>query len=87
VIAASTTRRLERLLARRRRLEAAHFAALDRLAVAALQASENGATRVAVARELGVGVSTVQGWVARGRVIRAENDEGQRGPSLYRGEA
>jgi DNA-directed RNA polymerase specialized sigma24 family protein len=65
-----TKRRLQRLLERRRRLEDDCTAAADALADAARVAcDEEGASRSAVAQALGVGTSTVQGWVNRGRQL------------------
>ena len=66
-----TERRLRLLLDRRRRLDAACIQAIDDLARAAVQAcDEGGASRSEVAQALGVGTSTVHGWVMRGRHLR-----------------
>jgi transposase len=66
---------LQELLNRRRQLERESSAAADRLAVAALKASEDeGASRSEIAKALGVGTSTVQGWVNRGRQIVGSGD-------------
>jgi DNA-directed RNA polymerase specialized sigma24 family protein len=66
-----TERRLHTLLKRRLRLDAACLQALDELARVARQAcDDDGASRSEVARALGVGTSTVQGWVVRGRLLR-----------------
>jgi transposase len=74
---ARTKRRLQLLFDRRRRLEAACRAAADDLCLAVHQASEAGATRSEIASLLGVGVSTVQGWVERGRRVEQEQTTSQ----------
>jgi DNA-directed RNA polymerase specialized sigma24 family protein len=64
-------RRLRVLLARKQRLEEQCTRAANELAVAALDICEGeGASRRLVAEALGVGTSTVQGWVNRGRQVR-----------------
>ena len=64
--------RLRTLLARRRELERGWGAISDELALAVLDICEReGVSRSQVARALGVGTSTVQGWVNRGRQLRA----------------
>jgi DNA-binding transcriptional regulator YiaG len=64
---------LRALLARRRELERACTAAVDELCLATLRVSKTGVSRSQVARALGVGTSTVQGWVQRGRAVRARD--------------
>jgi transposase len=55
-------------------VERAYFDALDKLVLEALRASEEeGASRAEIAEALGVGTSTVQGWVRRGRQIRQQD--------------
>jgi DNA-directed RNA polymerase specialized sigma24 family protein len=66
-----TVSKLQALLARRRRLEADHERTADELFLETLRASEvERASRTEIARALGVGTSTVQGWVVRGRRLR-----------------
>lgn len=72
---ARTVRKLQALLNRRRRLEIQCALVADELAVATLRASEEeGASRQQIAQALGVGTSTVQGWVDRGRQVVVRND-------------
>ena len=71
VVDKATVRQLRRLLERRRRLDAQCEDAINALALATFEASEQGASRLDVARALGVGTSTVQGWVNRGRQLTA----------------
>jgi DNA-binding transcriptional regulator YiaG len=60
--------RLRKLFERSRRLEASCREAKDELARAAREVSDvEGVSRSVVADALGVGTSTVQGWVVRGR--------------------
>jgi DNA-binding transcriptional regulator YiaG len=62
--------RLRALLARRRALEASCTAAADELARATKEICDRGGvSRGEVAAALGVGASTVQGWVRRGRLL------------------
>lgn len=69
-LSTSSKRTLIQLFERRRRKEAAYNKIVDKLALAAMRASdEEGASRSEVARALGVGTSTVQGWVKRGRLV------------------
>jgi len=64
---------LRRLLARRRQLEKACTAAADDLMIATLEVCEReGVSRARVAKALGVGTSTVQGWVQRARVTKGD---------------
>jgi len=73
-----TAKRLERLYVRRQRLERECVQAADELALHTQRASDlEGATRAEIAALLGVGTSTVQGWVERGRQLEAK-----RGSSL-----
>jgi DNA-directed RNA polymerase specialized sigma24 family protein len=68
----TTARRIRVLLERRYRADADAEAAMDALAVAAVHAcDEEGVSRGELARALGVGTSTVQGWVVRGRQVVA----------------
>jgi transposase len=57
------------LLERKHRADAACREAADKLAVAALRASEAGASRKGIADGIGVGTSTVQGWIRRARQL------------------
>jgi DNA-directed RNA polymerase specialized sigma24 family protein len=66
-----TVRRLRSLLERKRRAEGARIEAGDALAVAVLAATKQGASRREIARALGVGTTTVQEWVNRGRQLDA----------------
>lgn len=60
------------LLERRREIERACTEAADELCLVTLRVCETeGVSRSQVARALGVGTSTVQGWVQRGRQVRA----------------
>jgi DNA-binding NarL/FixJ family response regulator len=66
----AAVRRLHSLFERRRRLEAECERAADQLALAAQKACDvDGVSRKRIASELGVGISTVQGWVVRGRHV------------------
>ena len=69
----ATVKRLQTLLERRKRADHAASEAADRLYVAAFNACEvePKASREEVAKALGVGKSTVQGWVNRGRQLRS----------------
>lgn len=72
---ARTARRLETLFTRKQAADVKARAAQDELALAAVKAcDEDGASRSWVAQHLGVGVSTVQGWVRHGRRLRASQD-------------
>jgi hypothetical protein len=67
-LSSRTKGRLSTLFERSRRLEAACREAKDELARATREACDDeGASRTEVAGALGVGTSTVQGWVVRGR--------------------
>jgi DNA-binding transcriptional regulator YiaG len=60
--------RLRKLFERSQRLEASCREAKDELARAARKVSDDeGVSRSTLADALGVGTSTVQGWVVRGR--------------------
>jgi len=61
--------RLRELLVRRRQLERGSTEAAEALMRAVLEVCERGVSRSQVARALGVGTSTVQGWVQRGRLL------------------
>jgi PAS domain S-box-containing protein len=61
---------LRELFDRRRQLELELAVVNLDLAVAALRASDRGASRRAIADSLGVAESTVQGWIARARELR-----------------
>lgn len=68
----ATVRRLRRLLEVRQRADVDAVAAMDELAVAAAEACDDERVTVRqIADSLAVGVSTVQGWVTRGRHLRA----------------
>jgi DNA-directed RNA polymerase specialized sigma24 family protein len=69
-----TKQKLERLHKRRLRLEASCTKAADDLCVAVFQASERRVTRKEIAELLGVGTSTVQGWVERGKRASAKKE-------------
>jgi transposase len=65
-----TVRRLARLLERERKAYLAWDRARDELARATMEAREKeGLSTRAVARALGVGASTVQGWTRRGKQL------------------
>ena len=65
-----TVKRLRRLLERRRRADADVYEAADAVARAARDACDvEGVSRAELAKALGVGKSTVQGWVQRGRQL------------------
>jgi DNA-directed RNA polymerase specialized sigma24 family protein len=67
-LSSRTKSRLSTLFERSRRLETACREAKDELARATREASDvEGASRSEIADALGVGTSTVQGWVVRGR--------------------
>ena len=61
---------MRRLLAWRSFLELELASVNADLALAALRVTERGRTRRDLARELGVGVATVQGWIDRARRLR-----------------
>jgi transposase len=65
-------RKLQRLLEQRNQLETAWRQANDELGLTALKIAEKGYSRTSVARALGVGTSTVQGWVNRGRQVSSD---------------
>lgn len=70
---ARTAKRLRTLFEKKQRADETARRAADELAAAVLRAcEEEGATRAWVAEALGVGTSTVQGWVERGRQIARE---------------
>ena len=58
---------LRLLFDRKRRAEEASEAATAQLVAAVLRATEEGASRREIAAALGVGSSTVQGWITRNR--------------------
>lgn len=65
-----TIARLRRLLEQKQRAETRTAEATDALARAARDACDKeGASRAQIAQALGVGTSTVQGWVQRGRQL------------------
>ena len=63
-------RRLSALLERRNRIEAKLRQIGDEIALLAWDACDQGTSRAEVARELGVGKTTMQGWVNRGRQLK-----------------